>query len=174
MRTSRKRRGGHPPHSGHMKPPQKLLRPLPDSARLGFSHRHSYRAKSLEGPPRRVFFFRSSEFLQLLPQERPRIVPAQTESARIFFTRQVQCNFQAFFPKSYNYDQRIADNVVVRVVTVHAGRSHHLSRGHMIGLLEPLQKLSQCPDRFFSFMFSQFRKPVIWNRRPCVMLPVQP
>src|SRR5665213_1893278 len=79
MRTSRKRRGGYPPHSGRIKPPQKLLRPLPDSARVGFSHRHSYRAKSLEGPLRRVFFFQVIVI--------PSVVTAGEAQNRICLTR---------------------------------------------------------------------------------------
>ncbi len=30
---------------------------------------------------------------------------------------------------------------------------YHLSRGHMTGMFEPLEQLSQCPDRFFSLGF---------------------
>jgi hypothetical protein len=60
MRTSRRRRGGHPPHSGRMKPPQKLLRPLPDSARVGFSHPRSHRALVSGRPASAGFLFSSS------------------------------------------------------------------------------------------------------------------
>ena len=71
-RTSRKRRGENPPNSGRKKPPQKALAffcrilqewdcQITALTELQF----------LEGPLRRVFFFRSSGFLQLLAQEGP-------------------------------------------------------------------------------------------------------
>lgn len=99
---------------------------------------------------------------------------ALSESARIFFTRQVECNFRVFFPMLYNYDQSIAGNVSGSLLIVHAGRGDRVSRGNMIRLSEPMQKLSQCPDGFFISMFSRVGEPMIRNGGPAMMLPVHP
>ena len=50
---------------------KKLLRPLPDSARVGFSHRCSCSFSFWKARFGGFSFFRSSGFLQLLPQDRP-------------------------------------------------------------------------------------------------------
>jgi hypothetical protein len=61
------------------------------------SHIAALAVTVLRGPLRRVFFFRSCDFLQMVTQDEPRIGMAQIESARIFFTRQALYNFQVFF-----------------------------------------------------------------------------
>jgi hypothetical protein len=96
--VSRWGRRGIPPHSGHIKPPQKVLAFFYDSARVGFSGRRSYRASVYERPASAGFsFLGHREFLQVSAEDaQNRTGP--DESARIFFTRQASCNLQVFFP----------------------------------------------------------------------------
>ena len=97
MLASGWRRGGTPPLSGRTKPPQKLLRPLSDSARLGFSGHRSYRASLWKARFGGFSFSRASGFLQLLPQERPRIVPGQTSLPEYFSHGKLHATCKCFF-----------------------------------------------------------------------------
>jgi hypothetical protein len=87
MRTSHRRRGGHPPHSGRIKPPQKLLRPLPDSARVGFSGRCSCSSVFLKARFGGFSFFRSSNSLFLKVGTRRTDDPESSDQCRVCLIR---------------------------------------------------------------------------------------
>ena len=99
--------GGKPPNSGHTKPPQKAIASAAGFCKSGILTSLLLQLQFLEGPLRRVFFFRSSGFLQLLPQDRPESewprpsLPEYPRRGKHNATK--KCS-----SKLYNYDQRTA------------------------------------------------------------------